>query len=890
MILKIKNGLLLLIKFKRLRFIIIPFFLLLLKTGLGFSQEFHFINTPLSEAITQVADSFQVRVAFDAGLLSQVRINKILVGNTPEDLFKKLLEGSDYIYEMKYGRFLITKKVPHQEAMKKNIAVQGIISDKSTGERLPYASISVADENYQVITSVNGMFTLTIPDSGLYHLSARYLGFIPLDTTIQLPQDRTLNFTLDQKIHTLETVEISADKIEMVDFNGQAGYFSFNPIRFSDLPYIGETDVFRALQLLPGISYSESSSQLYIRGGDSDQNLVLFDGFTLYNLDHFFGIFSALNPFVIKNIAVYKGGFESRYGERVSGIIDITSKDGNKIKPAINGGIDLISANLSTEIPVSKKLTFIAAGRRAYSDLYSTFLADELIQSKFGQQIGTRGMPDNVIEPKFRFGDFNVKATYQPNDNENISLSVYGSGDFLDNSNTSGRDSFIIDTQDKNGWGNFGLGFSWKKQWNAKYFSNLQFGQSGYYNNYYNNTTVKTSSGEVVPIPSPGGDNHSLVSEKNQLTDIFLSWKNTILVNRNNIFDLGLSVKYNKFGYYKDAGNSLIYDDIGSTSMLYSLFFQDNHSSAKGFTFKPGLRVSLYGNTGKIYFEPRFSGSYQINKHLFFKTAIGRFYQFLSKSTTEQTYGYNRDFWVLADNSGHPVVYSNHFIAGAGVKTKYIDFDLETYYKTIGGLQEYLFFENGDPGFPGGGTTPPDGVHQPNDYRRFITGTGKAWGLDFLVKYENNHHSSIFSYSFTKAHLNFNEINYNSDLPVPYGHTHELKWTNLYIWHRWHFSTLIIYTTGKPYILSSDKTENFQVTRFYSKLPDYFRTDLSVNYNFNIKKVNIKPGISVINVFNTENYYDAFTRRIITNNSISNETTLIKSPGLTFNFFVNFRF
>ena len=126
----------------------------------------------------------------------------------------------------------------------------------------------------------------------------------------------------------------------------------------------GEPDVFKTLQLLPGISTQENSSQLNIRGSSADQNLVTFDGFTLYNLDHFFGVFSALNPNVIKDIQVYRGGFDSRYGERVSGIVEITGKSGDKTKPRIYGGVNMISGNLTAEIPISEKLSLVAAGRR----------------------------------------------------------------------------------------------------------------------------------------------------------------------------------------------------------------------------------------------------------------------------------------------------------------------------------------------------------------------------------------------------------------------------------------------------------------------------------------------------------------------------------------------
>lgn len=866
--------------------------MLLLGTGFGFSQEFSFVDTPLSEAIQQVSARLELKVAFDAGQLNRILVNKEVFTANPVKIFELLLDGTGYGFEYKYGRYLVKKVDGIARQPQQKYFLHGIVYDENSGERLPYATVFSSNGDFPVSTTVNGTFVLTLPDTNLFRLRINYLGFSPLDTLISCEKmAESCYFPLNLKAQNIETIHVWGEKMEMVEFGGQAGFLSFNPKKFSDLPNFGETDVFRALQILPGISNSESSSQLNIRGGTSDQNLVLFDGFTLYNLDHFFGAFSALNPYVIKNIQVFKGGFESRYGERVSGIVDITGKTGNNLKPEISGGINLISGNISAEIPVSEKFTIIAAGRRAYSDMYSTFLADELINSKFGQR---RAFPEpnaNIIEPEFYFGDFNFKTTYTPNTDESISLSMYGSNDFLDNSNSSQRDSLILDTKDYNRWGNYGSGFSWKKQWNGSVFSDLQIGLSGYYNKYDNQTTVINQDGEILAEPVPGKINQGITSEENRLADYFVSLRGTWFVNPKNRADFGLSAKYNGFDYYKDAGAQFVFDDIGSSSMLYSVFFQDAYSGVKRLSVTPGIRASLYGNTGKLYVEPRLAASFQANKNLLFKMASGRYYQFLSKSSTEQTYGYNRDFWVLAGQN-HPVVSSNHFIVGAGVNLGQFEFDLEAYFKTVDGLQEYLFDQYSQQEMVPQGNQQRASVKEvnPEPFSRFICGKGKAYGIDFLAKYENHSFNSLLAYSFSRANRNFTEINNNENIPALYNHAHELKWTNVWQAGKWHFSTLMVYTSGKPYIVSSAKDENFQVARAYSSLPDYYRLDFSANYELNIRRVNLKPGVSIINLFNTDNYYDAFTRRIFVNNSFIDETTLIKSPGLTFNFFVNFRF
>ncbi|MFV0592473.1 MAG: TonB-dependent receptor plug domain-containing protein [Draconibacterium sp.] len=852
------------------------------------NHRFSFSNTSLSKALAEVARKSDIRISFDAGELEKKSISITIEEDDVEKMLGSLLENSGFTYELKYGTYLIVPLKPGQKLNeKKELIVSGIVFDSESGERLPYASINLWNKNIAVSTTVEGTFSLRLPDSTRNVIEVTYMGYQSVDTIVDTSSPIAfLRIGMNRKMQNIQTVDIAGSKIEMVDLSKEAGHVVFNPSRFGDLPNYGETDVFRALQLLPGISSFENSSQLNVRGGTADQNLVLFDGFTLYNLDHFFGVFSAVNPNVIKNIQVYRGGFDSRYGERVSAIVDIVGKSGNQTQPSFYGGINLISANLTAEIPVSKKTTLIAAGRRAYSDMYSTWLADELLGDKLGQNIRL-SIPDaNVLKPEFYFSDYNLKLSHQISDRENISFSAYGSKDYLNSSSTNSNDRGEFNTEDVNEWGNYGFGISWNKQWNGRYFTSLQMGHSGYFNDYNNNTNITVSN--------PGNPGDSTIvqdrelseetNESNRLTDFFLTFRNEYSLNAHNKIEFGLSGKYNRFTYYKDASRQVVYDNLKSSAFLYTGFVQDKLVAGKRLALTPGVRVNYYSNSKKFYIEPRLTGSYSISDDLTFKFATGRYYQFLNKSGTEQNFGYNRDFWILADGDVNPVLSSNHFIAGVGYGKNKLYLDVEAYYKTVNGLQEYLFFDNPDQRRqPGTVTSEP--------LSRFVSGDGKAIGIDFLVKYEGTSFSSWLAYSLSKATRRFDEINSGADIPSDYDQTNELKWTNIYNLGKWNFSTLTIFTTGKPYIVSSTKDEDFNSTRVYDRLPNYFRTDISMNYNFNIKNVNIKPGVSVLNAFNTDNYLDVYTRVFdLGEGSPFNETTLVKAQSLTFNFFVNFRF
>lgn len=851
----------------------------------GYSQKynFKFNNTTVSDALLEVAQKTNIRISFDASLMEGFIITRNISSDSISSVLYKIIEDTGCHTIFKHNTWLIAKPYINSREKTKSRWISGIIYDKETGERLPYATIFISQNGQYVFTTVDGIFSTKIKETNSCGIFVKYIGYETLDTIVNLHNTHnSLHLGLQLKQHNIATINVKGKNLEMLDILKDAGHATINPKRFSDLPNYGETDVFRTLQLLPGISAQENSAQLNIRGSSADQNLVTYDGFTLYNLDHFFGVFSAINPNVIKDIQVFRGGFDSRYGERVAGIVEITGKSGNKTKPQIYGGVNLISANLITEIPVTKKLTMVAAARRAYTDVFSSWLADEILAKKTG--LATKEPNSDVIDPEFYFNDYNAKITWSPNEKENISFSVYGAKDYLNGSYESKKENISINTDDINKWGNYGMGVSWKKQFNQNFFGTIQTGHSGYYNDY-NNFTTYTDSVQS-PLVITNRSEESATNEKNKLLDYFISLKSTLFFNNSHTLDFGLSTRHVSFEYYKDDGNDIVYSQLNDKSMLYTGFLQDQITWKK-FKIKPGLRLNYYSETKKFYTEPRLALNYDINDKIFLKAATGRYYQYLNKSETEQSYGYSRDFWVLADGNQKPVVKALHYILGAGIKTQKFSMDIEAYYKNINGLQEFLY--NSQANNSNNGNNLSNGLDDQN-LSKFISGKGKAYGIDFLIKYQNTNFTSWLSYSLSKSNHNFDEINNGDDIPALCDQTHELKWTNMYPYKKWNFSSLMIYTTGHPYVENYENDGNFNVTRTYNRLQDYFRVDLAANYNFKIKKVHIKPGLSLLNVFNTENYLDVYIYNFNFDGNPQLKKTYVKAQDITLNFFVNFKF
>lgn len=843
------------------------------------NHSFDFTQSNLNEALTTISNQLNVNIAFDAVKLKQIGISKIVEADNTETLLNQLLQNTPYTYIYQHQSYLIVRRKDKFASY----SIFGLIADAETGERMPYANVMNVDNDMGVMSSVNGSFSLKKLNNPA-HIKIHYMGYYPVDTVIYLNDSITeLKFDIQKKSQMLGTVDIKSGRLQMLESVNEAGHISINPKSFSSLPNMGETDIFRTLQLLPGIAFSESSADLNIRGGSADQNLVLFDGFTLYNLDHFFGNFSSVNPNVVKDIQIYKGGFDSRYGERVSGIVDITGKSGNKSKTVINGGINLISTNLTAEIPIGKRFTIVGAMRQSYTNIYTSSLYNELLQNQLGEPRIPKMKQVQHIEPEFKFYDFNTKLSYNINNNEKVALSVYGGRDNLVFRNNGESQRYKVETTDKNNWQNYGVSLSWMRQWNESYFSNFQFSNSGYANSYNNITEVtkRSKPNNIVLLPEEVNVFNSV--ESNTLQDISINLRNTYLLNLQNQVDFGATMKYNRFEFYKNLNQSIEYNKLGNHSYLFSLFVQDKFRPETYITIKPGIRANYYSHTQKFYFEPRFSLSLMPTDNLTLKFATGRYFQYISKVTLDEKYGYNRDFWVLSDDKKHPVLDAVHYIVGASLSAGDFYLDIEGYYKSIKGIQLYVFVSPYLNNSQQTGGADPQMEDKPRAV--FINGDGKSKGIDLLVKYEKPFYSSWLSYSLSNAVQSFRAINRGEDIPAPYDRLHEINFVNMASVNKWDFSLVYVYATGTPFIESSE-IKRLQITRTYGRLPDYHRFDISANYTFDAGKMRFIFGASIINLFNYSNYYDRYVREFDFDNSSFTETTLVDAQDFTPNFYI----
>ena len=405
-------------------------------------------DKPLSLVLLDLNIKYGLQFDYEESDIESISISKSLNKLPLSEGLTQLLSGSGLGFRVKSGRRVllfrnsaaaIADAVPvrsNDEPTRFKINVAGVVKDRTTGERLPFASVLVKGTLIGTSTNVDGYFTLFEVPSDTALLEVQYLGYQTRRFRLTPGSDlNRLDIVLDNYQQQLEEVVVLAEQEEqLIKASKGISQIGVSPVQLASLPSFGEKDIFRGLQLLPGVSgTNESSSGLYVRGGTPDQNLILFDGFTVYHVDHLFGFFSAFNSNAIKDVQLHKGGFDAKFGGRISSVVELTGKDGNSESFNAGVGISLLSYNGFAETPFADgKGSLLVAGRRSfqssfYGNLFDSFTEsnrDQNAQNNPQQQIG-RLFGQQEVQPNSYFYDLNAKVTYRPTGRDVIALSFY---------------------------------------------------------------------------------------------------------------------------------------------------------------------------------------------------------------------------------------------------------------------------------------------------------------------------------------------------------------------------------------------------------------------------------------------------------------------------------
>ena len=807
----------------------------------------------LTDLVKSLSKEYKLKFSYSPKALSAHKVTKTISARTQAELISQVFDGLPFELKLRDGIYLVIPKkiTPVQKP------IIGQVIDKKSGEPLAFAHVQTEDKG--VLSTQNGRFSLP-PNRDTVTLTVSYIGYEKLELKIA-PDQENIKLSLAQDPQELKEVVLTAENQKSTY---APSFFSLNPQQFSSLPMLGETDVFKSMQLLPGIrATDEASSGLVIRGSLPSQNLILMDGFTLYNVDHFFGIFSTLNPNAINNVSVFKGGFGPQYGGRVSSVVDVAGKSGAAEKFSGSFGANMLSTNGTINAPIGKRTSLLFAFRNSFSDFINSDLYEDFVRSSrqnFLESISSELNTLN-ISPTIDFYDVNAKLQHRFSNNSVFDVNFFLSEDSYNGGYLEEDDFSSYEVNDVSDWSNGGISLNLKSQFKPNWYNNTILSASEF--SEEENLTITQTFNEAFSFNSDSIEaNTSLeffdYKVNSSISDVTIKSHNEFDIDHQNSISAGIELNsiltdYNvQQGYLIDfatLSTDEFRDTLAVEASIFSLYgsyqFKRNDITAN-----LGLRASNYDVTNKWYLEPRFDIGMRVNENFTLKGAASFHHQFVSQTSLSILQNSDQFYWILSDDEIIPIQKSTHFIFGANYSIDNWSFDLEYYNKRTDGIIESQFL-----------TLPPGIIRALEIQELNLSGENQAEGLDIFVKYRNKTFTSWLSYSLGKSNDSFWYRNGNTPYPSLQDQRHEINFTNILKLGKFELSSVFLFGTGRPYTpanpafsIDSDSVGIYDLSRInQSRLPSYSRLDISGKYTFNIGKLNWDVGVTFFNLLNKVN-------------------------------------
>jgi hypothetical protein len=746
-------------------------------------------------------------------------------------------------------------------AFAQTVTISGYIQDASSKESLIGATLFSTNTQKGTTSNVYGFYSLTLPKSDTIGLIISYIGYQPQAKKLSITDNLRLDILLEPIASELSEVVITSGRTDNNVSRPQMGVISVPMHAINTLPVLaGERDILKVLQFLPGVQAGqEGTTGYFVRGGNIDQNLVQLDEATIYNPNHLFGLFSTFNINAIKDVTLTKGGFPANYGGRLSSVLDITMKDGNKEKYQVEGGIGTLSTNLTLQGPLQKgKSSFIISGRRSYIDILSKPI-----------------FPQGIKGINYYLYDFNAKLNYELSKNDHLFISYFTGKDYANYTGASSL-NFNID------FGNTTSTVRWNHLFGSKLFSNTSFifnnyhlglatSQSGYYSLLYTGIKDFTGKTDFTYMPSP---NHEVKAGFSYTYHtLYPGAVSAKIPTKGNLIDL------NKDSIAKVYSNELAFyisDEIKMTDLL---------------SINYGLRVPVFAAGGKTYsfVEPRFAAKFSINKTSSVKVAYTQMNQFVHL-VPNSTASLPTDIWLTSNKNIKPQNSTQYAIGYfRNFKNNEYETSVEVYYKT---MDNQVLFKEG---------TQIDLTTNLDDALTF--GSGKSYGIEFFVKKNFGKLTGWASYTLSKTTQTFPGLNFGKEFPFTYDRRHNLSLTAGYELSKyWSVSADFTFYTGIAFTLPAGKTFVAEDGSLYdgiyydyssrnnSRLKAYHRLDISFSNKKTVKMwgrhYEREWVIGAYNVYSRQNpYFVYLTIDPITKQPQAKQVSLLPIvPSVSFNF------
>ncbi|MFW6309772.1 MAG: carboxypeptidase-like regulatory domain-containing protein [Prolixibacteraceae bacterium] len=633
-------------------------------------------NEPLSEVLMQVSERYDIKFAYDADSFEQISSSFDLEDSSVDE-FLEILK-SQYNIKSKNidGTWVLVAtepegtEVPVREPPKPRfISVSGYVNDKVTGDNLMYCNVAVG-ANRGGMTNELGFFNVKIPETDSVRIRISHLGYQRIDTIVN--SAKTIEIFLKPSDIMMETVEVRRYEKQVLQSAPQPGKVAFNPAKSLNAPRISNDDLANALLFIPGVNFLQGNSAgLSIRGGAPTDNLVLFDGIPVLETSHLLGNMSVLNSKFVQQAFVSRGGFDSEFGGRVAGLIQLTGKSGKNNVPYLEVGANLLNTNVLANLPIGDKFSITAAWRRSFIDQWENYLYLRLVNG-----VTPEGDVENPITssiyPVIQYEDLNAKLSFHPSDNLEFNLNVlYG----RDNQE---KDFALLQTSDyfRNEYAHgetMGFSLNWNWQAGSKWFHSFTAGYSTLEKNNADETGELKEFTEVVENPALGkgkGKGKGLLNTRektyeklvqdvdngfNNVDEYRASWKSEFQTGAVlNKAGIGWTANEYSYSFYASRSEAFVpVDSLENSASLFMVnaFLQQNISVTDKAEFRWGIRTNTDLTSGKTYWQPRGGIEYKPLKGLSFHFLSGVYHQFLSGIKRIDSEGRYNQIWYLSGAS-----------------------------------------------------------------------------------------------------------------------------------------------------------------------------------------------------------------------------------------------
>lgn len=757
--------------------------------------------------------------------------------------------------------FLFVANTSFTQSTSQTYTLSGYVTDAESGESIFGAKVVIPSIKKGALTNNYGFYSLTVP-SGKYVVEFRLSGVQTKKKEITLNSDVRYDMELGESIQDIDEIKVVANADQNTN-STQLGSHELDIDEIKTLPaFMGEVDIIKTIQLLPGVSSAAEGGQgFYVRGGGPDQNLVLLDEAVVYNAAHLFGFFSVFNADAVKNVNLIKGGMPANFGGRMSSVLEVSMNEGNNKKFRVKGGIGAISSRITVEGPLKKnKGSFVLSGRRTYIDL--------IMKAAISDTSPFAGS-------SYFFYDMNLKMNYKLGDKDRLYLSGYYGKDEFKFGNI--EDGFSVDMP----WGNGIAALRWNHLFSSRLFMNV----TGTYTNYLFkfgsaqdqfrfelNSGISDWGGKVDFSYYPS-TRHTLKWGLDYTFHTFTPI--SVSAESNDVeFDTGLAQKlisHESAAYVLDEFdlNEKIKINAG---IRYSTFQHvgpfTRYFKGDGISTQDSTRTYEKGDLIQFYhgLEPRISGRIKLNKNSSIKAGYAYNYQYVHL-TSLSAVSLPTDVWYPTTSKAKPqqgwqtsLGYFKNF------NQNMFETSIELYYKGLKNLIEYKE-----------GALPNDNVNDNTD-NLLVFGTGWSYGTEFFIKKKKGKFTGWIGYTWSKTERKFPDLNNGVPFPAKYDRRHDLSVILSYkLNERWVFSSAFIYATGNTLTLPSswyvqDKDLLFNYgPRNSTRMAPYHRLDLSATWYSKAykeqknletgetikvkKKVRSNWAFSIYNVYNRANPY-----------------------------------